>query len=157
MSDIIYLTKEKRNELEDELNHLKTVGRIDMARQIAEARSHGDLSENADYDAAKDAQALMELKISKISATLAKSQVITASEFPDGKVFILSNVRVKNLGSGDEVEYLMVSDAEADFLEDKLSVISPIGKALMGKSVGDVVEVNLPIGVQKFEILDITK
>jgi transcription elongation factor GreA len=157
MSDVIYLTKEKRNELEDELNLLKSVGRIEMAKQIAEARSHGDLSENADYDAAKDAQALMELKISKLSATLAKSQVITADEFPDGKVFILSNVRVKNLSSGDEVEYMMVSDEEADFLEDKLSVISPIGKALMGKSIGEVVEVNLPIGVQKFEILDITK
>ena len=157
MSDVIYLTKEKRNELEDELNHLKSTGRIYMAKQIAEARSHGDLSENADYDAAKDAQALMELKISKLSATLAKSQVITADEFPDGKVFILSKVRVKNIASGDEVEYLMVSDEEADFLEDKLSVISPIGKALIGKSVGEVVEVNLPIGVQKFEILDITK
>ncbi len=157
MNDVIYLTKEKRNELEKELNHLKSVGRIEMAKQIAEARAHGDLSENADYDAAKDAQALMELKISKLSATLSKSQVITAGEFPDGKVFILSNVKLKNLVSGDEVDYLLVSDAEADFLENKLSVISPIGKALMGKSKGDLVEVNLPIGVQRFEILDISK
>lgn len=157
MSDVIYLTKEKRKELEDELNYLKTTGRKEMARKIAEARSHGDLSENADYDAAKDEQGLMELKISKLSATLSKSQVIDSNEFPDDKVYILSTVRVKNLNNNMEIDYTMVSDAEADFLEGKISVTSPIGKALMGKEVGDTAEVLLPAGNQKFEILEIKK
>lgn len=157
MSDVIYLTKEKRDELEKELNYLQTTGRKEMAQKIAEARSHGDLSENADYDAAKDEQGLMELKISKISATLSKSQVIDKDEFPDDKVYILSKVKVKNVKMNMEVQYTMVSDAEADFMEGKISIDSPIGKALMGKSVGDTVEINLPAGTQQFEILEITK
>lgn len=157
MSDVIYLTKEKREELEKELNYLQTTGRKEMAQKIAEARSHGDLSENADYDAAKDEQGLMELKISKISATLAKSQVIDKDEFPDDKVYILSKVKIRNLKMNIEVDYTMVSDAEADFLEGKISIDSPIGKALMGKSVGDKVQITLPAGNQEFEILEISK
>jgi transcription elongation factor GreA len=157
MSDVIYLTKEKRDELEKELNYLQTTGRKEMAQKIAEARSHGDLSENADYDAAKDEQGLMELKISKISATLSKSQVINKDEFPDDKVYILSKVKVKNVKMNMEVQYTMVSDAEADFMEGKISIDSPIGKALMGKTIGDIVEINLPAGTQQFEILEISK
>ena len=157
MSQVIYLTKEKRKELEDELNILSTKGRADIARKIAEARSHGDLSENADYDAAKDEQGLLELKISKLSQTLAKSQVIDTNEFPDDKVYILSKVKVKNVKMNKVFEYTMVSDAEADFMENKLSIESPIGKALIGKMVGEVVEIKLPAGTQQFEILEISK
>jgi transcription elongation factor GreA len=157
MTQVIYLTKEKRKELEDELNILTTKGRAEVARKIAEARSHGDLSENADYDAAKDEQGLLELKINKISKTLASSQVIDTSEFPEGKVYILSKVKVKNMKMNKVFDYFMVSDAEADFMENKISIDSPIGKALLGKEVGDIAEVNLPTGVQKFEILEIAK
>lgn len=157
MAQVIYLTKEKRKELEDELNVLTTKGRAEVARKIAEARSHGDLSENADYDAAKDEQGLLELKINKISQTLANSQVIDTNEFPEGKVYILSKVKVKNLKMNKVFDYFMVSDAEADFMENKISIESPIGKALLGKEVGDVAEVILPAGIQKFEILEISK
>ncbi len=157
MSQVIYLTKEKRKQLEDELNVLTTKGRGEVAKKIAEARSHGDLSENADYDAAKDEQGLLELKINKISKTLANSQVIDTNEFPDGKVFILSKVKVKNMKMNKILDYFMVSDAEADFMENKISIESPIGKALLGKMVGDIAEVHLPAGIQKFEILEITK
>lgn len=157
MSQTIYLTKEKRKQLEDELNILTTKGRAEIARKIGEARSHGDLSENADYDAAKDEQGLLELKINKISKVLANSQVIDNSEFPDDKIYILSKVKVKNLKVNKIFDYFMVSDAEADFMEDKISIESPLGKALLGKMVGDAVEVNLPTGVQKYEILEISK
>ena len=157
MSSVIYLTKEKRKELEDELNILTTKGRAEVSRKIAEARSHGDLSENADYDAAKDEQGMLELKINKISKTLANSQVIDTSEFPDDKVYILSKVKVKNEKLNKIFDYTMVSDAEADFMENKISIESPIGKALLGKMVGEKVEVVLPAGNQKFEILEISK
>ncbi len=157
MSQTIYLTKEKRKELEEELNVLTTKGRAEIARKIGEARSHGDLSENADYDAAKDEQGLLELKINKISRVLANSQVIDTSEFPDDKVYILSKVKVKNIKINKIFDYFMVSDAEADFMEDKISIESPLGKALLGKMVGDTVEVNLPTGMQAYEILEINK
>lgn len=157
MAGVIYLTKEKRKELEDELNILTTKGRAEVSKKIAEARSHGDLSENADYDAAKDEQGMLELKINKISQTLANSQVIDTSEFPDDKVYILSKVKVKNEKLNKVFDYTMVSDAEADFMENKISIESPIGKALLGKMVGEKVEVVLPAGNQKFEILEISK
>jgi len=157
MSDTIYLSKEKRESLEKELNELTTKGRAEMAKKIAEARSHGDLSENADYDAAKDAQGLMELKINKISKILANSQVIDTTEFPEGKAFILSFIDIRNTNTGDEFEYQLVSDAEADFLEDKLSVESPIGKALLGHEIGDKITVKLPNGEQEFEITNVYK
>jgi len=157
MSQVIYLTKEKRKELEEELNLLSTKGRAEIAKKIAEARSHGDLSENADYDAAKDEQGLLELKINKISKTLANSQVIDTNEFPDDKVYILSKVKVKNVKLNKVFDYIMVSDAEADFLENKISIESPIGKGLLGKAIGDIVDIQLPAGNQQFEILDIGK
>jgi transcription elongation factor GreA len=157
MSQVIYLTKEKRKELEEELNLLSTKGRAEIAKKIAEARSHGDLSENADYDAAKDEQGLLELKINKISKTLANSQVIDTNEFPDDKVYILSKVKVKNVKLNKVFDYIMVSDAEADFMENKISIESPIGKGLLGKMVGDVIDIQLPAGNQQFEILDISK
>jgi transcription elongation factor GreA len=151
----ILLTKEKRKELEDELHEMQVHGRKDIALKIAEARSHGDLSENADYDAAKDAQGMLELKISKIAATLANCQVIDLSEFPDGVVHILSKVKIKNLKTGRISEYTLVSDAEADYEKGKLSTASPLGKCLLAKKLGEIADMNLPTGIQQFEILDI--
>lgn len=157
MSDKVYMSKEKYQEIEKELHYLKTKGRKEMAEKIAEARSHGDLSENADYDAAKDAQGLMELKINKLSNTLAKAQIIDASEFPDDKVYIMSKVKVKNLETGDEITYKMVSPEEADFEQQKLAVTSPVGKALMGKKIGDIAVINVPAGKIEYEVLEISK
>ncbi|MBE2187841.1 MAG: transcription elongation factor GreA [Desulfobulbaceae bacterium] len=157
MSNTIYMTKEKIKELEEELRILKSIGRPEMARKIAEARSHGDLSENADYDAAKDAQGLMEMKINKISEILSKSQMIRPDEFPDDKVYILSKVKIKNLKNNKIIEYVMVSAEEADFEQNKISVSSPLGKSLMGKKIGEIAELTVASGTTKFEILDISK
>jgi transcription elongation factor GreA len=151
----ILLTKEKRKELEEELRDLQTRGRKDMAQQIADARSHGDLSENADYDAAKEAQGLMELKISKLSETLANSQVVDPSDFPEDEAHILSKITVKNMKMKKEFTYQLVSDAEADFEKNKISTESPLGKVLMGTKVGDIAEMKLPRGAQKFEVMKI--
>lgn len=119
MSKTVYMTKERIKEIEEELQVLKTKGRMEIARKIAEARSHGDLSENADYDAAKDEQGLLELKISKLSDLLANSQIISADEFPDDKVYILSKVKVKNENTGKILDYQLVSSDEADFEKNK--------------------------------------
>ena len=152
----ILLTKEKRKELEDELHEMQVHGRKDIALKIAEARSHGDLSENADYDAAKDAQGMLELRISKIAATLANCQVIDLSEFTDGVVHILSKVKIKNVKTGKISEYTLVSDAEADYEKGKLSTASPLGKCLLAKKLGEIADMNLPTGIQQFEILEIS-
>lgn len=157
MSDIIYLSKEKITELETELNELTTKGRKEIAQKIAEARSHGDLSENADYDAAKNEQALMELKISNISKTLSKSQLINPNEFPSDKVYILSKVKVKNLGVNKVFNYTIVSPEEADFEQNKIAVTSPMGNSMMGKSIGDIAEFKVPAGLVRLEILEISK
>ncbi len=157
MSDKIYMTRERRLEIEEELQMLKGKGRREIAGKIAEARSHGDLSENADYDAAKDEQGLLELKISKLSNILAKSIIIDSKDFPDDKVYILSKVKIKNKKTGFEVEYLLVSPEEADFEKNKLSVDSPVGRALMGKKIGETAEVVVPAGKTEFEIISISK
>lgn len=157
MSDTVYLTKERIIEIEDELRELKTKGRREIAQKIADARSHGDLSENADYDAAKDEQGLLEMKIAKLETILSRAQVIQPGEFPDDKVYILSKVKIKNLAFGDVITYLMVSAEEADFEQNKIAVTSPLGKALLGKSIGDFVEVKVPAGINKYEILEISK
>lgn len=155
--DAVYITKEYFHQLQTELNELKTVGRRDIAQKIADARSHGDLSENADYDAAKHAQELLEIRISRIQTTLGKAQVIDASDFPDDKVYILSRVTVLVMKTRREVEYLLVSPEEADFEQAKLSVTSPLGKALLGTVVGDVVETKVTAGVIQYEVLKISK
>jgi len=155
MSNIVYLTKEKMKEIEAELNDLRTRGRREIAQKIADARSHGDLSENADYDAAKDEQALMELKISKLSTTLSKAQVINADEFPTDKVYILSKVKVKNLANNGLFEFMMVGAEEADYEKNKIAITSPLGKSLMGKAIGEIAEVNVPAGKMQYEILEI--
>jgi len=157
MSDIVYMTKESVREFEQEVWDLKTKGRKDIAQKIAEARSHGDLSENAEYDAAKHAQELLEMKISKLESTLARVQVISADELPDDKVYILTKVKLKNKSTNTILDYMLVSPEEADFERKKISVDSPIGKALMGKTVGDIAEMNAPAGKILFEILEISK
>ncbi|MDQ1265300.1 MAG: transcription elongation factor GreA [Bacteroidota bacterium] len=157
MLDVIYMTKESVMDIEKVLRDLKTRGRREIAQKIAEARSHGDLSENADYYAAKDTQGLMEMKIARIEMTLAKVQIIKADEFPDDKIYILSKVKIKNRKTGDTLNYLMVSPEEADFEKNKLSVNSPIGKSLMGKTIGDIVVAKVPAGTIEFEILEISK
>lgn len=157
MSDTVYLTKQRLSELQKELEILTTVKRAEIAQKIADARSHGDLSENADYDAAKEEQGLLELQIQKLGQLLAKAQVISSDQFPSDKVYILSKVKVKDLNSQQIIEYTMVSDSEADFLQNKISVSSLVGKALLGKKVGDVVEIKVPAGLLRYEILEIGK
>ena len=132
MSNFVYLSKERLHELEKELNDLKTRGRKEMAQRIAEARSHGDLSENAEYDAAKDAQGLLELKISKLEQMLSKARIVDKSGIPEGEVGLLSTVTVKNLKVNKTFKYTIVSPEEADLAKGKISFESPVGKALMG-------------------------
>ncbi|GAB5465186.1 MAG: transcription elongation factor GreA [Candidatus Kapaibacteriales bacterium] len=151
------LSKERIKELEEKLNDLRTRGRREVAKKIADARSHGDLSENADYDAAKDEQGLLELEIAKISKTLANSEVISSNDYPDDKVYLLSKVKVRNKKNGMEATYKVVSPAEADFEQDKIANTSPLGKALMGKSIGEVAVLEMPNNKTEFEILDISK
>lgn len=153
MSNFVYLSRERLKELEQELADLKTNGRKHMAERIAEARSHGDLSENAEYDAAKEEQGLLELKISKMEEMLSKATVIDTSKMPTDEVHILSTVKVKNLNSNKEFTYTIVSPEEADLKKSKISLTSPVGKAFMGAKLGDVVEANVPAGIIKFEII----
>ncbi len=155
MSNFIYLSKERLREIEQELNELKLGGRKKMAERIAEARSHGDLSENAEYDAAKEEQGLLELKISKLEELLSKAQIIDTNSMPKDKVHILSVVKVKNLNNKKEFTYKLVSAEEADLQKMKIAYTSPVGKALMGAKLGDIVTANVPAGKIKFEILSI--
>jgi len=157
MSDIVYLTRERMKELEEELRHLKIDMRKEIADKIAEARSYGDLSENAEYDAAKEAQGLLEAKIYKLEETMGRARIIDGSNLANDKVYILSIVTVLNKTSNTKVEYTMVSAEEADVEKRKLAVSSPIGKALMGKKVGDKVQVTVPAGKIDLEILDIRR
>ncbi len=157
MEKVIYMTRERIKEIEEELNELKGRGRRDIAQKIAEARSHGDLSENAEYDAAKEAQGLLETKIAQLSNILANSQIIDPSELPNDKIYILSKVKLKNTKNNSIIEYLMVSPQEADYERKKLSVDCPLGKALMGKTVGEVAEIKVPAGITQYEILEISR
>ena len=150
-----YLTQEGMDKLKEELDHMKRVERPSISAQIAEARDKGDLSENAEYDAAKEAQGLLELKISKLEATLSDAVVIDESQLDKDKVLILSKVKLKNKANGMEVEYTIVPEKEADLKAKKISVESPIGKGLLGKKVGEVAAIEVPNGVMNFEILEI--
>lgn len=154
-ADNVYLTRERLREIEEEIEDLKINKRKEMAEMIAEARSHGDLSENAEYDAAKEAQGLLEAKIHRLESIVARARIIDIRDLPDDKVYILTRVKVRNHTTGVEAEYRLVSPEEADLETRKLAVSSPIGRALMGKTVGDVVEANVPAGVMKLEILEI--
>lgn len=157
MSDVVYMTVEAVRELEKEVMELKTKGRKEAANKLAEARSHGDLSENAEYDAAKHAQELLEIRISKLERTLSKVEVIKAEDLPNDKVYILSKVKLLNKKNNSTLEYQLVSPEEADFEKRKISVDSPIGKALMGKKVGEIAEISAPAGKIQYEVLELSK
>lgn len=157
MSTVSYYTAEGLKKLREELNHLKDVERPRASQAIGEARDKGDLSENAEYDAAKEAQGMLEMKISKMEETLANARVIDESQLDVSKVLVLSKVRIKNLANNMEMNYTLVAESEADLKSGKISVSSPIGKGLLGKEVGDVAEVSVPSGKIKFEILSIDR
>lgn len=157
MADVAYYTEEGLKKLKDELHHMKTVQRPSISEQIAEARDKGDLSENAEYDAAKEAQGLLEMKISKMEELISKARVIDNDSIDTSKVFILSNVTIKNVANGMTLQYRLVAESEADLKEKKISVESPIGKGLLGKSVGDIADIQTPNGIMKFEVLEITR
>jgi len=153
----VYLTRERLVELEHQLHELKLKGIAEMAQKIQEARSHGDLSENAEYDAAKEEQQHLELRISKLELTLSRAQIIESKDLPNDKVYILSTVKLKDLQSKESVTYLLVSPEEADFEKNKISVTSPIGKGLMGKTQGERIKIPVPAGTLEYEILEITR
>ena len=157
MSKISYYTAEGLQKLKDELAELKTKGRSEVARQLAEARDKGDLSENAEYDAAKDAQGHLELKIAKMEEIVGNARLIDESHLDASKALILSKVKIKNLKNNMVVNYTLVAEEEADLAAGKISVKSPIGKGLLGKSVGDVAEITVPAGNIQFEILEISR
>jgi transcription elongation factor GreA len=156
MSNVSYYSQEGFNKLREELNYLKTKGRSDMAKQIAEARDKGDLSENAEYDAAKDAQGLLELKISKLEGVVSNARVLDESSVDLSKVSIFTCVKIRNVANKMEIKYTLVAEEEANLKENKISVKSPIGQGLLGKKIGDTTEIKVPAGVLKFEVLDIT-
>jgi len=154
-SNFVYLTQERLTELEKELRELKTSGRKDIASKIAEARSHGDLSENAEYDAAKDEQAMFEMRLAKLEHLLSRARVVDTSHLPKDKVHILSSVKVLNTKTSKEFLYFMVSPEEADFQTGKIAVTSPIGQGLMGKSIGETVKIKVPAGMIELKILSV--
>ena len=156
MANIQYVTKEGLDKLRSELEHLESIERPKISQQIAEARDKGDLSENAEYDAAKEAQGLLELKIGKLKDQVANARVIDPTQLDSSKVSILSSVKIKNIANGMELSYMLVPETEADLSKGKISVNTPIAKGLLGKVIGEVAEVNLPNGTQmQFEILEI--
>ena len=157
MSKISYYTAEGLKKLRDELEQLKSVERPKASQAIGEARDKGDLSENAEYDAAKEAQGLLELKISKLEEVVSGARLIDESQLDTSKALVLSKVKLKNQSNGMELTYTLVAESEADLKAGKISVTSPIGRGLLGKSVGDVAEIQVPNGIMKFEILDISR
>jgi transcription elongation factor GreA len=157
MSNISYYTPEGYKKLKAELEQLRMVERPRISQQIAEARDKGDLSENAEYDAAKEAQGLLEMKISKMEELVSNARIIDESQMDSSKVLVLSNVRLKNLNNNAVIKYTLVAEQEADLKSGKISVNSPIGKGLLGKEVGDVAEITVPNGVVKLEILEISR
>jgi transcription elongation factor GreA len=157
MSSVSYYTAEGLKKLREELSQLKDVERPKASQAIADARDKGDLSENAEYDAAKEAQGLLELKISKLEETLANARLIDESQLDTSKVLVLSTVKLKNQANGIEMKYTLVAESEADLKTGKISVSSPIGKGLLGKEVGDTAEITVPNGTLKFDILEITR
>ena len=157
MSNISYYTPEGLKKLRDELSQLKDIERPKASQAIADARDKGDLSENAEYDAAKEAQGLLEMKISKLEEVLANARVIDESQLDKSKALVLSKVKIRNQLNGAEMTYTLVADGEADLASGKISVNSPIGKGLLGKSVGDVADIHVPNGIMKFDVLEISR
>jgi len=156
MGNLSYYTKEGLDKLKFELNDLKTRGRSDIAKQIAEARDKGDLSENAEYDAAKDAQGHLEAKIAQLETIVGNARVIDESTIDTSKVSILTRVRIRNTKNNMEFTYTLVAEEEADLKNKKLSIQSPIGKGLLGKKVGEKASIEIPSGMIEFEVLDIS-
>jgi len=157
MAQLTYYTPEGLENLKNEIEQLRSVERPKISQQIAEARDKGDLSENAEYDAAKEAQGLLEARISKLNNLLANARIVDDSQIDASKVFILSTVKIKHLKLKREFEYTLVAENEADLKAGKISIDSPIGKGLLGKGVGDIADIATPNGVIKFEILDISR
>ena len=157
MSKVSYYTPEGLKKLRDELKQLKDIERPKASQAIADARDKGDLSENAEYDAAKEAQGLLEMKISKLEEVLSNARIIDESQLDTSKVLVLSKVKIKNQTNGMEMTYTLVAESEADLASGKISVNSPIGKGLLGKSVGDVAEIKVPNGIMKFDVVEISR
>jgi len=157
MSKVSYITEEGLQKLKAELEHLKNVERPAISRQIAEARDKGDLSENAEYDAAKDAQGMLEMRIAKLEEMIANARVIDESKIDTSKVQVMNRVKIRNKKTNAILEYVLVPESEANLKEGKISVNSPIAKALLGKKVSDEVEVTIPAGKVTFEILEISR
>lgn len=157
MAKVSYYTAEGLKKLKDELEYLKAVERPKASQAIAEARDKGDLSENAEYDAAKEAQGLLEMKISKMEELFANARIIDETQLDTSKVLVLSKVRIRNLANKMELSYTLVAESEADLKSGKISVTSPIGKGLLGKSVGEIAEITVPNGKLQFEILEISR
>jgi transcription elongation factor GreA len=157
MSTISYYTAEGLKKLRDELDYLKNVMRPKASQDIADARDKGDLSENAEYDAAKEAQGLLEMRIAKLEDVHSNARLIDESQLDLTKVLVLSKVKIKNQANGMEMNYTLVAESEADLKTGKISVTSPIGKGLLGKKVGDVAEITVPNGTLKFEILEVSR
>ena len=157
MSDVAYYSAEGLKKLREELEHLEHVERPRVTQEISDARDKGDLSENAEYHAAKEEQSLLEFKIAQMKNTLSKARLIDESLLDTSKVLALSKVKIKNIDNNMEFEYTLVADAVSDLSQGKLSVSSPIGKGLLGKKVGDITEIQVPSGLMKFEILNISR
>ena len=154
---VSYYTEDGLKKLQEELHLLKNVERPRISQQIAEARDKGDLSENAEYDAAKDAQGMLELKIKKLEDVVANARLIDESKLDNSKALVLSKVKIKNKTTGQEMTYILVAENEADLKSGKISVSSPIGKGLLGKKVGDIAEIAVPSGKMEFEIVEISR
>jgi transcription elongation factor GreA len=157
MDTIKYYSKESLEQLKEELKHLESVERPRISAAIAEARDKGDLSENAEYDAAKEAQGMLELKIAKLKNLVANARILDESKIDVSKILIYSKVQVKNLQNNAVMSYTLVPESESDLKAAKISVTSPIAKALIGKQKGDIVEVKVPVGIIKLEIMDVTR
>lgn len=157
MNKVSYYSQEGLQKLRDELNYLKDVERPKASNAIGEARDKGDLSENAEYDAAKEAQGLLELRISKLEETLANARIIDESQLDTSKILIHSNVVIKNQATGKQMSYKLVAQSEADLRSGKISVDSPIGKGLLGKKVGDIAQIKVPNGEVAFEVIEISR
>ncbi len=157
MSKIVYYSLEDLEKLKSELNQLMKVDRINISKQIAEARDKGDLSENAEYDAAKEAQGLLEMRIVELEGKIANARIVDTSKLAKDKILLYSKVEIKNLKTGMTVNYVLVPESESNIVEKKISISSPIGKGLLGKKVGDVVNINIPAGIIEFKIIRISR
>lgn len=153
----IYLTPDGFEKLKKEVEYLKTTKRREISKEIGKARAHGDISENAEYDAAKDAQGLNEKRISELEDKLSRAQIIDESQMSSDEVLIGATVKMVDLATEDEEIYTLISEAEADFANNKISVTSPVGKALLGHKIGDTIEIDVPAGTLKYKITEITR